>query len=382
LRVTAPLTSVERTVTSDRLDIVILGLSITSSWGNGHATTFRALAKALHAEGHRVTFLERDVPWYAGNRDLPAPPYCRAILYSSLAELAEAHGPLVRNADLVVIGSFVPEGIAVARWARAEARGCLAFYDIDTPATLAALERDSCNYLDRALVPAFDVYLSFTGGPTLLRLERELGARAARPLYCSVDPDNHGPAVDGGLDHQRWDLGYMGTYSADRQPAVDMLLLEPARHLPDRRFVVAGALYPDGLDWPANVERIVHVAPGVHRQFYGAQRLTLNVTRADMVRAGHSPSVRIFEAAACGTPIVSDVWPGIESFLRPGEEILLARGAEDVLRCLTLLDPDELRRIGQRGRRRVLAEHTAAHRARELLAYTCETSRPRARGHG
>jgi spore maturation protein CgeB len=285
----------------------------------------------------------------------------------------------VRNADLVVVGSFVADGIAVARWARAEARGCLAFYDIDTPATLAALERDACEYLDRALIPTFDLYLSFTGGPTLARLEGELGARAARALYCSVDPDNHGPTAQDGMDLRRWDLGYMGTYSADRQPALQALLVEPARRVSAGRFVVAGAMYPETLEWPPNVERIVHVSPNNHRAFYGAQRLTLNLTRADMMRAGHSPSVRIFEAAACGTPIISDVWPGLETFLRPGEEILLARGPEDVLHYLTALDPDQLECIGQRARERVLAEHTAAHRARELVAHACEASLRRAR---
>jgi spore maturation protein CgeB len=356
--------------TSDRLDIVILGLSITSSWGNGHATTYRALAKALHADGHRITFLERDVPWYAENRDLPQPPYCRTILYAGVDELEATHAARVREADLVIVGSFVPDGIAVARWARQVARGRLAFYDIDTPATLAALEAGSCAYLDRRLIPSFDLYLSFTGGPTLLRLERELGARRARPLYCSFDPEQYHPEPC----QRRWDLGYMGTYSADRQPPLEALLLEPARQAPARRFAVAGALYPAGQAWPANVEHFVHLAPAEHRRFYCRQRLTLNLTRAAMVKAGYSPSVRLFEAAACGTPIISDIWPGIEEVLAPGEEILLARGPQDVLRYLALVDDDEARRIGQRARRRVLAEHTAAHRAHELLAHACQSS--------
>jgi spore maturation protein CgeB len=360
---------------SGRVDIVILGLSITSSWGNGHATTYRGLVKGLAAQGHRVTFLERDVPWYAENRDLPDPPHCRTFLYSSLSQLEECWSARVREADVVVVGSFVPDGIAVARWAQARARGRLAFYDIDTPVTLAALDSGACAYLDRRLISGFDVYFSFTGGPTLARLERDLGARRALPLYCAVDPEDYSPAP--AADVPAWDLGYMGTYSADRQPMLDALLLEPARRTPARRFVQVGPLYPATLDYPKNVERFVHLAPAQHRAFYGAQRFTLNVTRAAMVRAGYSPSVRLFEAGACAVPVISDAWPGIEEVFEPGEEILLARNGDDVVRFLTTIDESEAYRIGQRARRRVLAEHTPEHRAQQLLAGVLEAATAR-----
>ncbi|HVT10469.1 MAG TPA: glycosyltransferase [Polyangia bacterium] len=350
------------------MTITILGLSITSSWGNGHATTYRALAKALAARGHRVRFLERDVPWYAENRDMPRPSFAEVTLYRSLDELRARHAAAVREADLVIVGSYVPDGIAVGDWARTEARGLVAFYDIDTPVTLAALQQGGTDYLSLRQIPAYDLYLSFTGGPTLRRIERELGSPMARPLYCAVDPELYRPDVQA----PEWELGYMGTYSADRQPALERLLLQPARRLGDRRFVVAGPMYPDDVTWPANVARVAHVSPAEHRRFYCRQRFTLNVTRADMVRAGHSPSVRLFEAAACGVPIISDDWPGLAELFRPHHEILIARNAEDVVHYLSALDAADAALIGARARRRVLAEHTADHRARELESYVAE----------
>ena len=348
-------------MTGRPLDVAVLGLSLSSSWGNGHATTFRALLKAFAARGHRVLFLERDVPWYAAHRDLVDPPYCELALYRDLHDLAR-FADRIASADAVIVGSYVPEGVAVGRMVQATARGVTAFYDIDTPVTLAKLERGDFEYLSPALIPGYDVYLSFTGGPTLERLERRYGSPDARALYCSVDPELY-PARPA---ERRWDLSYLGTYSPDRQPTLERLLIEPARHAPELRFVVAGPQYPADIAWPANVERIDHVAPADHPAFYAASRFTLNVTRADMIQAGFSPSVRLFEAASCGTPIVSDVWDGIETILRPGREIMLAREAEDVLAILR--DPSPARRdaLAAAARERVLGAHTAAHRARTL----------------
>jgi spore maturation protein CgeB len=348
--------------------IVLLGLSITSSWGNGHATNYRGLMRSLTERGHDVLFLERDVPWYAEHRDLPSPPYGRTELYSSLTDLLQRFEADVRDADLVVVGSYVPEGIDVGRWVVETAQGVRAFYDIDTPVTLAALERGSCEYLERDLVPSYDVYLSFTGGPTLERLEQEYGSPRARAFHCLVDPTTYRP-----LDvPTRWDLGYLGTYSDDRQPALDRLLLEPARRRPDLRFVVAGPQYPSSIEWPANVERIDHLPPAEHPAFYAAQRLTLNITRADMVAAGWSPSVRLFEAAACAVPVVSDRWEGLGDYFAPGQEILIADSADDVLAAL---DRDDLGTIGQAARLRVLGEHTAEHRAEELEQHALDLVR-------
>jgi spore maturation protein CgeB len=355
--------------------IVILGLSITSSWGNGHATNFRALVAALAGRGHDVLFLERDVPWYAGNRDLPHPPHGRTVLYGSLEQLRDEHAAAVREADLVVVGSYVPEGIEVGRWVQETAQGVKAFYDIDTPVTLAALARGECDYLAPELIPGYDLYLSFTGGPTLHRLERELGSPCARGFYCLVDETAYAPAEV----ERRWTLGYLGTWSADRQPVLDELLVEPARQRPSDSLVVAGPQYPAEIVWPANVQRIEHLPPAEHAGFYNAQRLTLNVTRADMVRAGWSPSVRLFEAAACGVPVVSDWWEGLDSFFLPDKEILVARSAADVVRHLDGVDDDRRAEIGAAARARVLAEHTAEHRADELEEHVAQVRSSRRR---
>ncbi len=349
--------------------LVFIGLSITSSWGNGHATTYRALLKALAARGHSITFLERDVPWYAQNRDLPAPDFAHVHLYRDLAELRRSYARLVAGADAVVVGSFVPDGVAVGSWVCATAKGLRAFYDIDTPVTLAKLERGDDEYLSTSLLQRFDLYLSFAGGPCLDTLELEYGARLARPLYCSVDPEVYRPLPS---PSPRYTLGYLGTYSVDRQPKLDELLLRPAHLRSDLRFVVGGPQYPAGIVWPHNVERVEHVPPAAHRAFYGGQAFTLNLTRDDMVTAGWSPSVRLFEAAACGVPILSDRWPGIEQFFEPDDEIVLVDDAMDVLRALRGIGPERRQAIGQAARARVLRFHTAAVRARQLELYLAE----------
>ena len=268
----------------------------------------------------------------------------------------------IAGADAVIVGSYVPDGVAVGGRVQDWARGVTAFYDIDTPVTLAKLARGDFEYLAPALIPGYDLYLSFTGGPTLDLIEQKYGSPAARALYCSVDPEAYPP-----LDLPKaWDLTYLGTYSPDRQPTLERLLLEPARMRPQARFAVAGPQYPQDIAWPANVERIEHLPPADHAAFYAASRFALNVTRADMIAAGWSPSVRLFEAAACGTPIVSDAWPGLESLFVADREILLARSAEDVLAAL---DGGEGERIGAAARARVLAAHTAGHRAAALEEY-------------
>ena len=355
------------------LSIVILGLSITSSWGNGHATTYRSLMRALTRRGHDVTFLERDVPWYAENRDLAEPPYGRTQLYGSLTELKDRFAGAVRRADLVIVGSYVPDGVAVGLWATSEAEGIVAFYDIDTPVTLAKLASRDYEYLSPEVLPLYDLYLSFTGGPVLRRLEQRHRARMARALYCSVDPELYFPEDS----DKRWDLGYMGTYSDERQPKVEELLNAPARAWKRGRFAVVGPQYPDEIDWPSNVERIQHLPPSEHRNFYNAQRWTLNVTREAMVRCGWSPSVRLFEAAACAVPIVSDPWPGLASIFEQGSEIVVAHSGAECLAIVKETAEAERRRIGHRARTRVLAQHTADCRAAELESYIVEALRRR-----
>ena len=349
------------------MKIVIFGLSITSSLPNAHAATYRGLMRELDARGHDVLFLQRDQA-RVDPRDLSKPSFGRMALYRSLSEVKRRYTRQVRDAAVVIVGSYVPDGVEIGRWVTRIAKGVKAFYDIDAPVTLSRLQHGDAEYLTRPLIPRFDLYLSFTGGPTLDRLQSEFRSPAARALYCAFDPGVYYPeAVP-----LRWDLGYMGTYSEDRQSALDKLLVEPARALTKSRFVVAGPGYPLDVPWPKNVQRKAHCAAKQHRRFYSAQRFTLNLTRAHMVEAGYSPSTRLFEAAACGTPIISDAWAGLDKLFKPRREILIARRPKDVIAYLQDMSESERREIGLRARERALADHTAAHRAAQLERYVAE----------
>ncbi len=347
------------------MKITIFGLSITSSWGNGHATTFRALCQALHRRGHRIVFFERDQEWYRSNRDLPGPPYCEVKIFDSWSEIRPSVRSELRDSDVAMVGSYVPDGIAALNEVLDSNVPVKSFYDIDTPITIGQLRRCGATaYLLRRHLAELDVYFSFTGGPLLEELESKHGVRLAVPLYCSVDPDRYRELPLS--DEFACDLSYMGTYAADRQPKLEGLLCRTARRLPGKRFIVAGPQYPASIEWPPNVERILHLSPRHHAAFYGSSRMTLNVTRRDMVMAGYSPSVRLFEAAACAATIVSDNWPGLETFFAPGVEVLLAAVSDDVVRYISDCEAGELRRIGRAARERVLAGHTSDIRAREF----------------
>lgn len=350
------------------MKLVVFGLSLSSSWGNGHATTYRALLGAFAARGHEVSFWEWDAPWYAGeHRDLPRPGFAALHLYPGWGAVEARAVAEAREADAVLVGSYVHEGPRVIDALAAAGVDPLFFYDIDTPVTVAALRRGGAEYLRPDQVPLFIRYLSFTGGPFLTEvLEGELGAREARPLYCSVDPGRyHAVAADPEL---ACELGYMGTYVPDRQPVVERFLLEPARRMPERRFQVAGPQYPQDVRWPANVLHRPHLPPARHAAYYSSCAWQLNATRADMVDAGWSPSVRLFEAAACGAAMISDRWAGIDAFFVPGREILLPASTEEVVELLRTTHPDDRRAIGDAARARILAAHTAGHRAAELEA--------------
>ncbi|MFC0199140.1 CgeB family protein [Paracoccus rhizosphaerae] len=343
-------------------EIIIFGLSLSSSWGNGHATTFRALLRGLRAEGRRVLFLERRQPWYLENQDLPDPDFCELEFYDDIGAVLDRHRDRLQQAGAVIVGSYVPDGQQLIDALHRLPLRQLCFYDIDTPVTMDLLERGEEQHLARRQVPWFDCYLSFSGGRVLDRLHDQFGARNPVALYCSVDEAAYQP-----MDvPKRWDLGYLGTYSPDRQPGLETLLIEPARRLPQMRFVVAGSMFPEDIDWPANVERIDHLPPARHAEFYNAQRFTLNITRDAMRKLGWSPSVRLFEAAACGTPIISDRWPGLTDLLPEGRAVVLADTTEDVVAALTgAADPAAMARTA---RDIILTDHTGRARARDLIA--------------
>jgi spore maturation protein CgeB len=347
------------------MKIVIYGLTITSAWGNGHATTYRSLVKALTRLGHRVRFIEKDVEWYHNNRDLPEPEFCSVRLYDDWNAEARSLVREAADADAVVVGSYFPDAIVATRALLEAGFGPLLFYDIDTPISMSHLRsKGRCDYLEPELIPHYSAYLSFTGGPILEELEQKFGSPQAVPFYCSVDPAHYRPRDV--VREYKCDLSYLGTYAADRQPKLIGFLDKPARLLPESKFIVAGAMYPKDVNWSKNVRRITHVSPPEHPAFYSSSRFTLNLTRDDMVAAGYSPSVRLFEASACGAAILSDDWPGLSQFLTPGEEILLPQDAQETADILTELSDGERLRIGERARERILAEHTSLHRAQEF----------------
>jgi spore maturation protein CgeB len=355
------------------MKIVFYGLTISSSWGNGHATTYRSLCKALARRGHHIHFIEKDVEWYRNHRDLPDPDFCNLQLYHSWNNRTLRAG---KDADVIVVGSYFPDAIAVTNALFDAGYGPVLFYDIDTPVTLAELcSRGRTEYLDAALIPYYAAYLSFSGGPALRTLEERFGSPHAVPFYCSVDPNLYKrTAVQ---EVYRCDLSYLGTYAADRQLKLMQYLNGAARLLPDASFVVAGPQYPESTLWHKNVRYFNHVAPPQHPAFYSSSRFTLNLTRNDMVLAGFSPSVRLFEAAACGAAILSDAWNGLDEFLTPGSEILLPRDEYEVASILRQMPQIEAERIGRAARERILELHTADHRAIEfesILAEARQTS--------
>ena len=356
------------------MKIVIFGLTISSSWGNGHATLWRGLCRALARQGHRIVFFERDVPYYAATRDLETCPGGELVLYDDWnAVLPRARRELA-DADAAIVTSYCPDALAAAGLVHERPRAVGVFYDLDTPVTLARLAQGAdVPYLGPRGLADFDLVFSYTGGTALDLLRHRLGARAAVPLYGHVDPDAHRPVAR--VPRYEAGLSYLGTYSADRQDTLTALFVGPARRRPYCRFLIGGAQYPQDFPWSANIFFARHVAPREHPAFFSSSRLTLNVTRAAMAQMGWCPSGRLFEAAACGTALVSDVWEGLGSFFTPGREVICARGPEDTLAALDL-DDAERNRIAGAARERVLAEHTSARRAAQMTAAIERTRAP------
>ena len=348
------------------MKLVIFGLTVSSSWGNGHATLWRGLIAALAQAGHQVTFFERDVPYYAQNRDLTELPHATLVLYESWADVSALALRETDGADAAIVTSFCPDGLDATAMVLDSRAAVRCFYDLDTPVTLDRLaDGGSVAYIGQDGLAGFDLVLSFTGGAALDALRARLGARRAEALYGWADAGLYRP-----VPHQArylCGLSYLGTYAADRQDALERLFMVPARARPAQRFVIGGAQYPEEFPWTHNIFFVRHLPPAEHPAFYSSSRLTLNVTRAAMARMGWCPSGRLFEAAACGTPILSDSWEGLDAFFEPGREILIASNTDGALAALDA-SPEDLALVAARARARVLAEHTAAHRARTLVA--------------
>jgi spore maturation protein CgeB len=345
--------------------LVIFGLTVSSSWGNGHATIWRGLCKALARRGHQISFFERDVPYYAAHRDQQNTDTYQMILYSGWKEIEAYAREAVAVADSAIVTSYCPDALAAADLILDSSAPVRVFYDLDTPVTLERFRLEgSVDYLPPYGLEPFDLVLSYAGGRALDDLQQHLGARRVAALYGSVDPEVHKPVVSDA--HYHSDLSYLGTYAADRQPTLEQLFLEPAKRSPAKRFLVGGALYPQDFPWSDNIAFVSHVPPPRHPAFYSSSKLTLSVTRAAMAETGYCPSGRLFEAAACATPVLSDSWNGLQEFFEPGREILVASSASDVVEFLSL-NPEELRSIGCAARERVLAEHTADHRSQQLV---------------
>src|SRR5581483_1009577 len=330
------------------------------------------LARALAANGHDFVFYERDVPYYAAQRDLWALPHGRLELYQSWDEVRVQAARDVDDADAAMVTSFCPDAASAEQVVLGSRAPVRAFYDLDTPVTLDQLARGaSVSYIGPHGLREYDIVLSYTGGDSLVALRERLGARLAVPLYGSVDPDLHHP-VDP-IDLFRADMSYLGTYAADRQATLERLFHGAAAALPERRFVLGGSQYPLDFPWSPNIFYMRHVAPYLHAAFYSSSRLTLNVTRAAMAATGYCPSGRLFEAAACGAPILSDSWPGLDEFFDPGAEMLVATSTDEAIGAIERSD-EELRAMACRARERTLAEHTAACRAKQLEQILCEPS--------
>lgn len=348
------------------MKIVLFGLTISSSWGNGHATPYRAILRALAGMGHSVHFFEKDVEYYRSRRDFETCDYCRLTFYDDWPAIRSTALEHARSADVVITASYLPEGARINDEILSLDYPLRVFYDLDTPITLNKFEDGGVEYVRRDQLSAFDLVLSFTGGPILNVLEQTHGARMARPLYGCVDPD-HYQRVPASPEFA-CDLSYMATYSPDREPQVEELFLEAARRHPQRQFMLAGSMYPWNREWPGNVRRIEHVSPQAHPCFYSSSRTTLNLTRGEMARNGWCPSGRFFEAAACGTPLISDWWDGLDWFFDVVHDIRVVTRAEHVSDALNLPD-DALRELARHARRRTLDDHTGQVRARQLLDY-------------
>jgi spore maturation protein CgeB len=343
---------------------VVFGLTVSSTWGNGHAAIWRGLSGALGSSGHALEFFERDEAWYASHRDLLELPGGTLRLYERFEEIRPRAAAALAEADVAVVTSYCPDALEATDLAL-DSAALKVFYDMDAGVTLARLRAgEAVDWIGPRGLADFDLVLSSGGGRTLGLLRSALGARRAAPLYGSVDPDVHRPCAT--VPHLRGDVSWLGTWDPARQAALEMLFLEPAARMPDRAFLVAGSLYEGRFPRRDNVRHVRHLEPAQHPAFLCSSPLTVHVAHGELAEVGHCPSPRLFEAAACGVPVLTDGFEGLDAFLEPGQEILVARTAEEAVEAIAA-PREELAWIARRARDRTLAEHTAEARARELV---------------
>jgi spore maturation protein CgeB len=345
--------------------IAFFASSLVSAYWNGAATYYRGIVRALDARGHRVTFYEPDAYGRQEHRDLEDPPWAKVVVYEATADAARRMVDSARDFDVIVKASGVGVFDDLLEAAVLEHRrpGTLvAFWDVDAPATL---DRVHENVRDPflALIPRYDVVFTYGGGDPVVSAYRELGARQCVPIYNALDPETHFPvAPDSRFEG---DLGFLGNRLPDREARVDEFFFKAAALLPKARFVLAGAGWDDK-PMTRNVRYSGHVYTNDHNAFNCTPRAVLNVSRESMARYGFSPATRVFEAAGSGACLITDHWKGIEQFLEPGKEVLVAKSGDEVAALLQFLTPERAAEFGREAYRRVLAEHTYGRRAAEV----------------
>jgi spore maturation protein CgeB len=350
------------------IDIAFFGSSLVSAYWNGAATYYRGIIRALHRRGHRIIFYEPDAYGRQEHRDIPDPPWARVVVYEGEGtEGVERAIESARHADLLVKASGIGVFDALLERAVLDVRrpdATVAFWDVDAPATLDRVEQDPADPF-RALIPRYDLVLTYGGGDPVVRAYRRLGARRCEPVYNALDPDTHHPVpADPRFEG---DLAFLGNRLPDREERVTRFFLGAARSLPACRFVLGGSGWGDKA-LPENVRYVGHVYTRDHNAFNCTPRAVLNVNRESMARYGFSPPTRVFEAAGAGGCLITDAWEGIELFLEPDKEVLVANDGDEVAGHLDGLTLAAARALGARARRRVLAEHTYDHRAAQVEA--------------
>jgi spore maturation protein CgeB len=347
--------------------IAFFGSSLVSAYWNGAATYYRGIIRALAERGHQVTFYEPDAYDRQKHRDIPDPDWAEVVVYQVDEGTHDVDRmlDLARGSDLVVKASGV--GVFDAYLEREVLNlkspdTSVIFWDVDAPATLDRLAGDP-NDPFRPLVKNYDAVFTYGGGQPVIDCYESFGARQCVPIYNALDPTTHFPVEP--VNRFRSDLSFLGNRLPDREARVEEFFLKPAAELPQSRFLLGGSGWGDK-PMPESVEYVHHVYTPDHNAFNCSARSVLNISRASMARYGFSPATRVFEAVGAGACLLTDAWEGIEMFLAPGEEVLVAHSGEDVARFVRDLDDERCRRIGQAARRRVLAEHTYAHRAEQV----------------